>query len=123
MKPKTLIELLTLSSNIYLIAKDEKLMKKVGELVEKGKSKINDLTEEFTDGDDEETLMQKLIQKAHQAKEELDQKMEEVAIKVYDKMKIAHINEVKKLEVQIDQLKKECASAEARIVSLETAEN
>ena len=119
MKAKTLIELLTLSTNIYMISKDEKFMNNLKEMAEKGKEKVTAFAGEFTGDEDEEKLIQKFMHKAHQAKEELEHKMGEVAERVYAKMNIAHTDQVKSLESSISQLKKELSLAEARIAKLE----
>jgi polyhydroxyalkanoate synthesis regulator phasin len=120
MKAKTIIELLTLSSNMYLIAKDEDFWKRLNEMTEKGKKTFNKVVEEFSDEEGEEySMLDKLIEKAKQAREELEQKMEEVAVKAYRKMHIAHTDEIKKLESEIEQLKKQLGLAEARIITIE----
>src|ERR1035438_3985077 len=120
MKTKTLIELLTLSSNMYLIAKDDDFWKRVSEMTEKGRKTINKVMDEFSDEEGEENSMfQKLIEKAKQAREELEQKMEEVAVKAYKKMRIAHTDEIKKLETEMELLNKQLALAEARIIIIE----
>ena len=121
MKAKTIIELLTLSSNMYLIAKDEDFWKGLNEMTEKGKKTFNKVMDDLADEEDaeEHTLLRKLIEKAKQAREELEQKMEEVAVKAYRKMHIAHTDEIKKLESEIEQLKKQLGLAEARIVTIE----
>ena len=87
-------------------------------MAEKGKDFIDDFSEADEEG--ETQVIQKLIQKAAQAKEEIEKKMEEVAISVYGKMHIAHTDEIKNLEQQIADLKNEIALAEARIVNLES---
>ncbi len=119
MKAKTLIELMTLSTNLYMISKDDKFMKNVEEMTEKGKEKISDLIEEFTD-DDVEGLWNKISAKAAEAKIELDHKIEEIVVKTYEKMKIAHANDLKALEATITKLKTDLESAEARISDLES---
>lgn len=120
MKARTLIELLTLSTNIYMISKDEKFMNTLREMAEKGKEKATALANEFTAEDSEEKIIAKIVHKAHQAKEEFDHKMAEVAEKVYEKMNIAHTKQVTELEHKIAGLKKELSLAEARIVNLES---
>jgi len=119
MKAKTLIELLTLSTNIYMITKDEKFMNNLKEMAEKGREKVSGFAEEFAGHDDEGKLMDKLMDKAREAKEELEHKMGEVAEKLYHKMNIAHTSRVELLESKIHTLEKELALAESRIVSLE----
>mgnify|MGYP001565357576 CR=1 FL=1 len=67
----------------------------------------------------EETLIQKFLLGAQKAKEDLEKKIEETAVKVYGKMHIAHTDDVKKLSGEIERLKRELSLAEARIVHLE----
>ena len=79
MKTKTLIELLTLSSNLYLIAKDKEFLNRLNEMAEKGKKKINQVMDEFSEeGEDEEQFLHKILHKAQQAKEELERAKQEV---------------------------------------------
>jgi polyhydroxyalkanoate synthesis regulator phasin len=120
MKAKTLIELLTLSTNIYMITKDEKLMNNLSEMTQKGKAKLGELIDEFGgENESEEKLMEKLMHKAHQAKEEFEHKMEEVARKVYDKVNIAHTDQIKDLETRIEQLRGKLSMAEDRLALVE----
>jgi polyhydroxyalkanoate synthesis regulator phasin len=119
MRAKTLIELLTLSTNLYMISKDEEFMETLTEMIKKGKKKAEDLVDEFTEKAEEEKLIQKLLQKARKAKADLEKKIEETAADVYRKMHIAHTDEVKKLSDEIEALKRELSLAEARIVNLE----
>jgi polyhydroxyalkanoate synthesis regulator phasin len=119
MKAKTILELMTLSTNLYMIAKDEKLMGKIAEMSAKGKEKLDEFIEDF-EGDDEKKLSEKILEKAAQAKEELEQKIGEMVVKLYDKMNIAHTEQIKELSNRIEALKKELALAEARIVNLES---
>ena len=114
MKAKTLIELLTLSTNIYMITKDEKFMETLHEMTEKGKTKMAEIKDTLINADDEEKLMNKLVHKANQAKEELEHKIEETAAKVYAKMNIAHTDQIKDLSDKIEFLKKELALVEAK---------
>ena len=118
MRAKTLLELMTLSTNLYMIAKDEKVMNAISEMSAKGREKFEGFMEELN-GEDEKSLSEKLMLKAAQAKGELEQKIEEMVIKLYDKMNIAHTQLIADLQTQIESLKKELALAEARIVSLE----
>ena len=121
MKAKTLVELLTLSTNLYMISKDQQFMENLSEMAKKGKKKVDDIIDEFSDEGEngEEKLIQKFLHKAREAKEELEHKIEEVAYMVYEKMHIAHSDEVKKLADKIETLKRELALAEARILHLE----
>jgi len=119
MKARTLIELLTLSTNIYMITKDEKLLNNLNEMAQKGKVKLGELVDEFSGDENDEKLMEKLLHKAQQAKEEFEHKMEEVAKKVYEKVNIAHTDQIKSLEAKIEQLKKELSLTETRVAQME----
>ncbi|MFI5163879.1 MAG: hypothetical protein ACHQHP_01385 [Bacteroidia bacterium] len=121
MKAKTLVELLTLSTNLYMISKDEEFMKNLSEMTEKGKKKVSDFIDDFSEEGDggEEKLVQKILVKAKQAKEELEKKIEEIAVNIYDKMHIAHTDEIKKLAEEIERVKRELALAETKIINLE----
>ena len=46
MKTKTILELLTLSSSIYVMAKDTELLEKINEYSKKGKDEINKILSE-----------------------------------------------------------------------------
>lgn len=117
MDTKKIIKLLTLTTNLYIIAKDKEFFESLSNLVKKGKEAFSESPE---DGEEsEEDLIQQLIQKATEAKEEIEKKMEEIAVGVYDKMHIAHTNEIERLEKQIEELKKELLMAEGRIFRLE----
>lgn len=122
MRVKSLIELLTVSTNLYMISKDEEFMQNLSEMIQKGKKKAEDIIDEFSDEDEEgeEKLIQKLLHKVQKAKVELDRKIEEAAIKVYEKMHIAHADEVKRLSDEVDHLKRELSLTEARVVNLES---
>ncbi len=138
MRVRTLVDLLTLSTNVYMLSKDQEFMKNFTEMASKGKQKFDKFMEDITtetgdEGDSSENvgaasngngkgtvIMEKLMQKAKEAKEELEEKMEEVAKKVYAKMHIAHTEQVDDLNKEIEALRKELALAESRIVSLET---
>jgi hypothetical protein len=121
MKAKTLLELVTLSSTLYTISKETHLMEKLTALSEQGKDKINDfMKESMVDADGNEIeFMDKLVLKAHQAKEELETKIGEVVASFYEKVNIAHTDQLKRMELRIDQLSKDLALAEARINHLE----
>ncbi len=120
MKAKTILDLLNLSSNIYLIARDKELIEKIASLSEKGKEKIRDLKEEFYEGEDEGQFMNKLMLKLNEAKQELETKIEEVAATVYKKMNIAHTDDVQRLNENMEQLRRDLALIEARISRFET---
>lgn len=122
MKTKTILELLTLSSTLYYIARDTQLMDKLGELSEKGKENLNQLMEEpqlDADGNQME-FVDKIIAKTQQLKDELNEKIEQQVVKFYKKINVAHLDEVKALNERIEKLDATVALLEARINHLET---
>jgi polyhydroxyalkanoate synthesis regulator phasin len=121
MKTKTFLELMTLSSNLYLIAKDSNALEKIHEYSEKGKDAINEFVKEkITDSEGNELeFVDKMVLKMHEAKEELENKIETVVESMYDKMKIAHTNQINDLEAKIETLSKELSLATAKIKELE----
>jgi len=120
MKAKNLIQLLSLSTSLYMLSKDEELMNKVSDLAKKGTQKLNDFYDHVKEGDDDEQLSEKVLRTLKEAKEELDRKIEEAVIRIYEKMNIAHTNSIAALQEELNNLKKELALAEARIIHLES---
>jgi hypothetical protein len=119
MKAKNLLQLISLTTSLYMMSKDEKIMAKVSDMTKKGKDKLNDLYNDLTDNNEEE-LTEKILKKAVELKDEIETKIEETALKVYQKMKIANTDEIMNLQSQIEIVKKELALAEAKIINLET---
>lgn len=122
MRAKTLVELLTLSTNLYILSKDEKFMKNVTEMAKKGKEKLDDFMEGFSEEGEEgeDSLMEKVMQKAHQAKEEFEKKMEEVAVTVYKKMNIAHTDDLELLAKKVEELEQKINLLESKLSDLES---
>lgn len=119
MKVKTIVELLALSSSIYSISKDKEFFERLEEMAKKGKEKVSDIVDEFTEGEyGENQIIAKLIVKAKHAKEEFDKKMEETAITVYQKMHIAHTQDLENAIAKIDALDKKVNLLEARLNKL-----
>ncbi len=120
MKTRTFIELLTLSSNLYMIAKDEKTMEKIHELSQKGKDAVNNfVNEKITDSDGNELeFVDKMLHKMHEAKEELENKIEYVVHGMYEKLHIAHSEQINELEQKIEALSKELSLANSKIKKL-----
>jgi polyhydroxyalkanoate synthesis regulator phasin len=121
MKAKTFLELMTLSSNLYVIAKDTNALEKIKEYSEKGKDAINDFVKEkITDAEGNELeFVDKMLLKMHEAKEELDHKVGELVESMYQKMNIAHTNEIESLKKDIESLSKALSLAQSRIEALE----
>lgn len=117
MKARTLVELLTLSSNLYMLSKDKELMEKFHNMADKGKEKINSFMSSTTRDEDgnEMEFLQKLALKAHDVKEELEAKIGEMVTQFYHKVNIAHTDEIKALHAKIEDLSKTVALLEARL--------
>ncbi len=121
MKTKTFLELMTLSSNLYVIAKDTNALEKIHEYSEKAKDGINNFVKEkITDEDGNELeFVDKMVVKMHEAKQELEHKIGEVVEKMYAKMSIAHVNQINSLEEEVKSLSKELSLVKSRLEELE----
>ncbi|UKM63872.1 hypothetical protein GSB9_00418 [Flavobacteriaceae bacterium GSB9] len=121
MKTKTIIELLTLSSSIYVLARDTKFLEKLNDFSEKGMENINKAMAEtqLDENGNELEFIDKVLLKTHELKVELDQKIEELVAKFYKKINIAHLDEIKALNEKIEKLDKTVALLEARLNKLE----
>jgi len=121
MKTKTILELLTLSSTIYYLAKDTQLLDKINTYSEKGKENINRIMSEtqLDENGNEIEFSDKIILKTHELKEELNEKIEELIVKFYKKINVTHLDEIKALNVKIEKLDMNIALLEARINKLE----
>ena len=65
-------------------------------------------------------FVDKIILKTHELKEELDDKIEELVVKFYKKMNVAHLDEIKALNEKLEKLDATVALLEARLNKLET---
>jgi len=121
MKTKTLIELLTLSSSLYFIIKDTELIDKISEYSEKGKKGLNKMMSESTldENGNELEFTDKIIIKAHELKEELHEKIEELVLKFYKKINVANLDEIKALNEKLEKANEMIALLEARLNVLE----
>jgi len=121
MKTKTLLELLTLSSSLYFLARDTQLLDRINEMSEKGRESINKVASESEldkDGNELE-FIDKIILKTSQVKEELEQKIEELVVAFYKKVNIAHLDEIKALNEKVEKSDQTIALLEARLNHLE----
>ncbi|WP_372793949.1 hypothetical protein [Lutibacter sp.] len=121
MKTKTILELLTLSSSMYFLAKESELFERIKELSEKGKDEINKIVSEsqLDENGNELEFVDKVILKTHELKKELDEKIEELVIKFYKKINIAHLDEIKALNEKLEKADMAIALLEARLNKLE----
>jgi len=122
MKPKTILELLTLSSSLYYIARDTHLLDKINELSENSKNNINKVMGEsqLDENGNELEFIDKIISKSHELKEELNEKIEELVAKFYKKINVAHLDEIKALNIKHEKLEAKVALLEARLNKLES---
>ncbi len=108
MKTKTLIELITLSSSLYVLARDTHALDKLSEWSEDKAKDGNELQ-----------LLDKIKRKAEQVKSELEAKVEDVVSKVYKKINIAHLDDIKALQGNLEKADASIALLEARLNKLE----
>lgn len=122
MKTKTILELLTLSSSLYYIARDTHFLEKINEFSEKGKDSINRIVSEsqLDENGNELEFVEKIILKTHELKQELDEKIEEMIVKFYKKINVAHLDEIKALNEKLEKLDATVALLEARINKMES---
>lgn len=127
MKLKGIIEFMTLSTSLYALSKDEKLMADIKDLTSKGTENLDALIHEFSkneydeyDIDEDKKIVNSMLLKAGEIKKEFDSKVEEIAEKVYAKMHIAHANDLEILNTEIKGLRAELLEKEKRISILES---
>lgn len=121
MKTKTLLELVMLSSSIYHLAKDTELLDRIQEMSEKGKDNLNKVSSETIldeEGNPME-LMDKIVFKTSQLKEEFEQKIEELVVKFYKKINVAHLDDIRALNEKLEQADRAIALLEARLNKME----
>tara|TARA_R110001583_G_scaffold17310_5_gene70166 strand:- start:13296 stop:13667 length:372 start_codon:yes stop_codon:yes gene_type:complete len=121
MKTKSIIELLTLSSSLYILARDTELLERIKELSEKGKDEVNKIISDskLDENGNELEFVDKIVLKTHELREELNEKIEELVIKFYKKINIAHVEEVKALNEKLEKADMAIALLEARLNKLE----
>ena len=121
MKTKTLIELITLSSSLIVLTKDTHLLGKFRDWSEKQKEMLNkmDLDSILDEDGNEMDLINKILYKGEEVKEELEVKIEELIAKLYKKINIAHLDEIKALNEKLEKADKNIALVEARLNKLE----
>lgn len=122
MKTKTILELLTISAGIYHFAKDTQLLERISTLSDKGKDGLNELVSEtmLNEEGNEMEFVDKVLFKTAQLKKEFEEKVEELVVTFYEKVNIAHTDQIKALTTQLEQSNKDIALLEARMNKLET---
>ena len=125
MKAKTFLELASLSTALYTISKDTKLMEKLEALSESGKEKINHFMKDVVidENGKEMEFLDRLALKAQETKDDLETKIGEMAAAFYAKINVAHTDKILLLQSKLDQLQKDVSLVEARINQLEKTQN
>ena len=125
MKAKTFLELASLSTALYTISKDTKLMEKLESLSESGKEKINNFMKDVVvdENGKEMEFLDRLAQKAKETKEDLESKIGEMAATFYAKINVAHTDKIILLQSKLDQMQKDISLIEARVNQLEKTQN
>ncbi len=125
MKAKTFLELASLSTALYTISKDTKLMEKLESLSESGKEKINNFMKDVVvdENGKEMEFLDRLAQKAKETKEDLESKIGEMAATFYAKINVAHTDKILLLQSKLDQMQKDVSLIEAKINQLEKTQN
>jgi polyhydroxyalkanoate synthesis regulator phasin len=125
MKAKTFLELASLSTALYTISKDAKLMEKLEALSETGKEKINHFMKDVVidENGKEMEFLDRLALKAQETKDDLETKIGEMAAAFYAKINVAHTDKILLLQNKLDQLQKDVSLVEARINQLEKNQN
>jgi hypothetical protein len=121
MKTKTLIELITLSSSLYVLGRDTHLFEKLKEYSEREGNDVNGISFKslWDENGDELELRDKIRLKAEHLKEELDAKIEAVAVKLYRKINLAHLDDIKALQAKLEKTDATIALLEARLNKIE----
>ena len=121
MKTKSILELLTLSSSLYILARDTELLDKIKELSEKGIDEINKIVSEskLDENGNELEFVEKVILKTHELKEELNENLEELVVQFYKKINVAHLEEINALHKKLEKSDMAIALLEARLNKLE----
>jgi hypothetical protein len=125
MKAKTFLELASLSTALYTISKDAKLMEKLEALSDTGKEKINHFMKDVVidENGKEMEFLDRLALKARETKDDLETKIGEMATAFYAKINVAHTDKILLLQNKLDQLQKDVSLVEARINQLEKNQN
>ena len=121
MKTKTLIELITLSSSIYVLARDTQLLEKLNEYSEIGKDNLNKMMSDskLDENGNEIEFVDQIINKTNELKEQLNEKIEALVVQFYKKIHVAHTDELRALNIKLEKLESSVALLEARLNKLE----
>lgn len=121
MKTKSILELLTLSSSLYILARDTELLDRIKELSEKGIDEINKIVSEskLDENGNELEFVEKVILKTVELKKELNENLEQLVVQFYKKINVAHLEEINALNKKLEKSDMAIALLEARLNKLE----
>ncbi|MCB0431431.1 MAG: phasin family protein [Flavobacteriales bacterium] len=109
-KTKTLLELASLGSTLYVLSKDEELREQLSGYASKGKEVLRDLLHKDDEEEpDEDSLAHKIREKMSEAEAELEQRIEKMVGQAYRKLHIAHTDELKRMQQEVDKLRETIA--------------
>lgn len=117
MNTKKMMDFLTMSANMYLLANDEDFKKHMQQIREKGMEAMVEFMSAFPNG---EALTAAMSEKAAEMRTEFSERLDAAVKSTYEKMNIAHAERVASLEEDVKQLKNELALVEAKLLHLES---
>lgn len=120
MNTKKMMDFLTMSANMYLLANDDDFKRHMQQVREKGMEAMVEFMSAFPNG---EALTKAMTEKAAEMREEFSQRLDTAVKAAYDKMQIAHLEKVETLEAELKALKNELALTEAKLMHLESRLN
>ena len=113
-----MLDWLNLSANIYLISRDKELREKVIEFAGKIKNAAGEnISEKNIDG--VKSMYGKIRERVKEVREDVGDNFEEMLKHLYDKIHLVHEDRLRKMEDQINEMKREMALTEAKLVALE----
>jgi polyhydroxyalkanoate synthesis regulator phasin len=117
MKARTLVELAAISSTLYTISKDQELLDKLNQWADKGKEKINAFVKEkvVDENGKEMDFLEKLASRIETSRHDMEERVGDLVKTSYERMRIAHSDEIEKLSHQLDTLKKELAIVHSKL--------
>jgi hypothetical protein len=124
MKARTLVELAAISSTLYTISKDQELLDKLNQWADKGKEKINAFVKEkvVDEKGKEMDFLEKLASRIETSRHDMEERVGDLVKTSYERMRIAHSDEIEKLSHQLDTLKKELAIVHSKLNKQEEKE-
>lgn len=120
MNTKKMMDFLTMSANMYLLANDDDFKRHMQQVREKGMEAMVEFMSAFPNG---EALTKAMTEKAAEMREEFSERLDTAVKAAYDKMQIAHLEKVEALEAELKVLKNELALTEAKLMHLESRLN